>query len=170
MSWNDIYIENILLQRWSHGNFYFKKGMKLTWNIFKCNQIFSLKHNWRYRLKITDILSTRYKTTIELCECCHDRNTVHWLKQRNDWYKGYPLSSPSSTRPAYCGRTGAVPWVLMSRLLVSPDHEQRWYSSCRIRRSLSSMRKYLIFPSYVSVKDYKTTQNMLSYFPGKLSI
>ena len=43
----------------------------------------------------------------------------------------------------YSGRTRSIPCLLNYVLLVLPGHQQLWCYLCKIKRSLSFMRKYL---------------------------
>ena len=51
----------------------------------------------------------------------------------------------------YSGITRSITWLLMPWLPVSPGHQQPWYWTCRINRSLCSVRKDVKHPCHLSV-------------------
>ena len=56
--------------------------------------------------------------------------------------------------PSLLGSTRSISWLLMSRHLASPGHQQLWYWLCRIGKSLSYLRKDFNYLCHINVEEW----------------
>ena len=68
----------------------------------------------------------------------------------------------------YCGRLKSILWLSMLRLLVSPGHQQPWYSLSRTDEQLSSSSNDFDYWCHLSIEKWKKKfQTDFFLFPGR---
>ena len=80
----------------------------------------------------------------------------HWLSQTMHFWAEIhqqPLTLLMPI-PEDSGRTQPIPWLLMPWLLLSPGHQQPWHCTCRMDRSLSSIRNDFNYLHYPNVEKW----------------
>ena len=123
-------------------------NMHLCWCIAKWNIAKnSLKCETNCRFYFKEFSTLIYRLPILQCSCFEIRlcTTI-----QNPCFFCQPLTCG----PSYFGLTRPISWLIMSWLLMSPEHQQPWYCLCSICRSWSYLRKDFKYLYHINKEEW----------------